>query len=503
MNKETSNSEDIRAFCAFCGKSLIPNAEFCSYCGRSQLSNVTGQNVEFAVVNETLPKGMKNAKPNKKCTALLIMEIVFAVLALLTASLLNLIKFKTVEEDIIFFNGAERSVISHDIAMYTIWMGGLIVTAILFFASIICLVIRLIYLKRLSIVEVTAALALSFFFFMLNVPHWLKYDDMKSYYDVIKYLDDKKSDDDFVIYSSVRNKERSAKKKQIDATPTPIPTPTPKPVLKRAVAYYSDPDHPSKIYEYDNHGRLIQYKYGDGDYNIINIEYEGDRLKSWNRPQYSMLEGEVSTIHEYFYNDKGQLIRESEENPTDDYKRILKDYTYNEKDQLIEVVWTIEHDYNVGDNVYVTTYNYDNYGQLISERTRKRRGENKEYNLIIVGDYISHETLTVNREVDYSYENGNLVKKETKLKYGEEKESEWIEYEYNSAGKVSRITKESWGELALDSYKIHTVTVSVYDDNGLLLSEEQYSDVDEYPFEYGPINYDSPEWKQFYKYYYK
>lgn len=236
MNKETSNSEDIRAFCAFCGKSIIPNAEFCSYCGKSQLTNVMGQNTGFSVSNEAPKEIIKPSKPNRKNTILLILEIGFAVLALLTASLLNLIKFKSIEEDIIFFNGAKRSVISHDIAMYKIWMGGLIVTAILFLASIICLVIRLVYLKRLSIVEVTAALALSFFFFMLNVPHWLKYDDMKSYYDVIKYLDDKKSDDDFVIYSSVRNKERSAKKKQIDATPTPIPTPTPKPVLKRAVA---------------------------------------------------------------------------------------------------------------------------------------------------------------------------------------------------------------------------------------------------------------------------
>ena len=506
MNKETSNSEDIRAFCAFCGKSLIPNAEFCSYCGRSQLSNITGQTIESAVRNEAPKEILKVSKPSRINNILLILEIGFAALALLTASLLNLFKYKTSEEEIIFLNGAERSVISHDIAIYKLWIGGLIVTAILFLVSIICLVIRLIYMKRLGFVEIITALIVSFFFIVLNIPHWSKYDDMKADYDVVKLLDDKKSDDDFVIYSSVRNKERSAKKKQIDATPTPIPTPTPKPVLKRAVAYYSDPDHPSEIYEYDNQGRLIQYKFGDGDYNIINIEYEGDRLKSWNRPQYSMLEGEVSTNHEYFYNDKGLLIRESEENPTDDYKRILKDYTYNEKDQLIEVVWTIEHDYNVGDNVYVTTYNYDNYGQLISERTRKRRGENKEYNLIIVGEYISHETLTVNREVDYSYENGKLVKKETKIKYGEKKESERIEYEYNSAGKVSKITNESWFEPRPDApqeYKIHQVTVSVFDDNGLLLSEYLYSDTDTDEYGFPRINYDSPEWKLFYKYYYE
>ena len=489
MNKEPSASKNIRAFCAFCGKPIIPNAEFCSYCGKSQLTNVMGQNTGFSVSNEAPKEIIKPSKPNRKNTILLIVEIGFAVLALLTASLLNLIKYKTNEAEIIFWNGAERSVISHDIAMYKIWMGGLIVTAILFFASIICLVIRFICLKHLGIVEVTATLAVFFFFLILNIPHWSKYDDMKSDYDVVKLLDDKKTNDDFVPYFSEKTKKKKDSKKPDNDTPTPIPTPTPKPVLKRADFYFNDEDHPIYSQEYDEQGRVILREYKSSN-TTYTFEYEGDKLKSWNKKEYA-LEGEVTTTHNYYYNEKGQLIRETEDNPFDDYKRILKEFIYDEKDRLIEIEWTIENYYNVGDNVYVTTFGYDDYGQLVTERTRKRRGENKKYVLFIAEDYPASEVLTVNREVDYSYEKGNLIKKITKIQYGEEKQSIWTEYEYYNTGKVWKITEESWQESSPSSFKYHSLTENCFDYSGLLQFERHYTDdLDAYPYEYGPINYD-------------
>jgi hypothetical protein len=110
---------------------------------------------------------------------------------------------------------------------------------------------------------------------------------------------------------------------------------------------------------YDDQGREIEVVYELEDENIIErntYNEAGDILrKSWE-----VEGGEVYSIDDYHYDEKGRLVEIlfTEDGEDGGYKKV----TYNDKDQIIteHVFYTVGYE-------YTSTYEYDEHGNMIKE----------------------------------------------------------------------------------------------------------------------------------------
>ena len=230
------------------------------------------------------------------------------------------------------------------------------------------------------------------------------------------------------------------------------------------------------------------------DYESQTWEYNDDgSVKSWTKENKNV--GSIAH-HKYYYNERGQLRSDSQDGPYG-YKILWSEYSYDENDRLNETKWTIESEYSIyEDNVYITTYEYDEQGFLVSEQTKKESGKIAEYEIYddnLPGWHVDH--ISGNCEVNYTYQDGKLVEKEQIVKSAVKRIIN-SEYEYYDSGTVSRITKI---EEVNDQYTDYFVTVFLFDEEGLL----QYEDIFYNYNGSGPINYNSPSWRMIYEYYYE
>ena len=140
-----------------------------------------------------------------------------------------------------------------------------------------------------------------------------------------------------------------------------------------------------KIYEYNDKGlvkaeKLYSYDTYIDDY-IIEYEYEydefGNLVKELNDS------GSHKTINEYFFNEKGSIIKETGGSLSNEESYYVKNYVYDADDNIIkeEIQNTQE--------AYVSENTYDKYGRLVKK------------NILYKTPHVAEETHTYEYEIFY------------------------------------------------------------------------------------------------------
>ncbi len=199
MNSDPTTNENVRSFCAFCGKPIIPNAKFCSYCGKEQvaISASPSQPVSSQSVS-TIEKPV--TKRTRKGTLFLVLSIIFTVAAIIVLLLMKLIKFRTDHLEIIAFRGSPRSTINHDLPLYYLWFGGWILASAFILAAVVCVI-------KFGIAKKSYVYGIFTFFiiFLCVIPLYGesidKLSDNIENYKIVKILDGKNTSDDFIPYN--------------------------------------------------------------------------------------------------------------------------------------------------------------------------------------------------------------------------------------------------------------------------------------------------------------
>ena len=198
-NPNPIDNQPQRAFCAFCGKPLPKNAKFCAYCGQVQVSTIAEAAQPVQVIDVQAPPKPIDKRARKR-RLFFVFEIVFACLALLMFILMKLIKFKTDYVTIHFFNGAKRAVINHDLTMYKLWYGGLILAAVFMMLALVFMIMHYKFSDHFSpagtiIVLIVGAVLLNFLIVYLSQLPKINKD-----HEAVKILAEKRTTKDFVPY---------------------------------------------------------------------------------------------------------------------------------------------------------------------------------------------------------------------------------------------------------------------------------------------------------------
>ena len=200
MNNGTSSSENVRSFCAFCGKPILPNAIFCSYCGKSQVPDASGQNMNLSVGTDIKAVKVKVSKPVKKENVFLVMEVVFALLALLIMILTLFIKFKSNVADVVFASGLKKETVTLDLNSYRLLLGGLILATVFIVATIVVLIMHHKVIGKFGfavIIIICVSASFLAYFYLLNVN---KLNENRQYFKMLQVMDNRKAKKGFVSY---------------------------------------------------------------------------------------------------------------------------------------------------------------------------------------------------------------------------------------------------------------------------------------------------------------
>lgn len=231
-------------------------------------------------------------------------------------------------------------------------------------------------------------------------------------------------------------------------TPSPSPSPTPVPRLVKSVRYidptvgvgtsggrYTSEKDPVGTYIYDENGQVVEVDEESFHFEITR-NYNADGLVRSLVVQETREKWNETFTHEYkyYYDDSGRLRSDKNESYS-----CWREYTYDENDRLIETQYTFGK--NSKETVFRTTYDYDEAGFLVSDKTELVSGEDGEFYFIecLYDRHVNEEFyISGDSSTQYYYQDGVLVKleKTVRIPVDERIETlyEVIEYEYDESG---------------------------------------------------------------------
>lgn len=187
-------------------------------------------------------------------------------------------------------------------------------------------------------------------------------------------------------------------------------------------------------------------------------------------------------FEKYYYDAKGNLVREEEyDYDTDRYQTVVR-YTTYEYDENGHCVHECSHN----DDVVDIYYEYDAAGNQTSKIYYNNGNKGEEYHW----EYDDHGSVIASSEYDnepeyiseYEYNDDGTVRSRTshETKYGYQ--SSYVEYTYDENGWLARTDVTSWGD-----YKGYSEYF--YDEYGVLLETHSYNEYGYENTEYSKLYY--------------